>query len=144
MAMVDIGGPMMAIPDLAPMAPMPPIRIPDIPSAFMIWRNPTLGIESESLKPQLGEYFGVKEGVLVRSVAHDSAAEKAGFKAGDVIVKVEGEKVATPREVSSILQASRAKKTVAITVVRHQKEVVLNVNLEERSSWNPVDTRELL
>jgi len=144
LAMVDINEPMMAMPDLAPMPPLPVIRIPDIPSSFMIWRNPTLGIESESLKPQLGEYFGVKEGVLVRSVAHDSAAEKAGFKAGDVIVKVEGEKVTTPKEISSILQASRAKKTVAITVIRHQKEILLSVNLEERSSWNPLDTKELL
>jgi len=144
MALLDSEGPMMAVPDIAPMPPMPPIRIPDVPSAFMIWRSPTLGIESESLKPQLGEYFGVKEGVLVRSVAQDSVAEKAGFKAGDVIVKVDGEKVATPKEISSILQASRAKKTVAITVIRHQKEIVVSVNLEERSSWNPLDTRELL
>jgi serine protease Do len=123
---------------------MPGIRIPDIPRAFTTWRSPTLGIESESLNPQLAEYFGVKEGVLVRAVTHDSAAEKAGFKAGDVIVKVEGQTVTTPKEISSILQSSRSKKTMIITVVRRQKEVVLNVTLEERSSWNPLDDRELL
>ena len=38
--------------------------------------------------PQLAEFFGVKQGVLVRSVAEGSAAEKAGIKAGDVIVKI--------------------------------------------------------
>ena len=145
MALLDPDEPMMmAMPNLAAVPPMAPIRIPDIPSAFMIWRSPALGIESESLKPQLGEYFGVKEGVLVRSVAHDSIADKAGFKAGDVIVKVDGEKITTPKEISSILQSSRPKKTVTITVVRHQKELVLNVTLEVRSSWNPFDSRELL
>ena len=38
---------------------------------------------------QLAEFFGVKEGVLVRSVNKGSAAEKAGIKAGDVIIKVD-------------------------------------------------------
>ncbi|HXA04795.1 MAG TPA: PDZ domain-containing protein [Bryobacteraceae bacterium] len=140
----ETGEPLMAVPPLPPMPPMPGIRIPDIPRAFTTWRSPTLGIESESLNPQLAEYFGVKEGVLVRAVTHDSAAEKAGFKAGDVIVKVEGQTVTTPKEISSILQSSRSKKTMIITVVRRQKEVVLNVTLEERSSWNPLDERELL
>src|SRR5579872_5369908 len=88
--------PMPAIPPMPPVpmvGPVPPIRIPDIPRAFMTWRSPMLGIESESLNSQLAEYFGVKEGVLVRSVTRDSPAEKAGFKAGDVIVKINGEKV---------------------------------------------------
>jgi serine protease Do len=118
--------------------------IPDMPHAFTSWRSPALGIESESLNPQLAEYFGVKEGVLVRLVNHDSAAEKAGFKAGDIIVKVEGQKVTTPKEISAILHSSRSKKTVLITVLRRQKEVVLSVTLEERSSWNPLEDRELL
>jgi serine protease Do len=124
--------------------PVPAIRIPDIPKTFMTWRSPTLGVESESLNPQLAEFFGVKEGVLVRSVTHDSAAEKAGFKAGDVIIKVGSEKVTTPREISSILQSSRSKKTLPVTVMRHQKEVVLNVTLEESSYWQPFETHEML
>jgi len=137
------------IPKIAPMPPMPPIHmpdihIPDLPSTFMTWRSSTLGIESESLNSQLAQYFGVKEGVLVRSVVHDSSAEKAGFKAGDVIVKVDGHKVTTPREISSILQSSRAKKALPVTVVRHEKEVVLNVLLDENSRWPALETRELL
>jgi serine protease Do len=132
------------MPAMPPMQPLPGIRIPDIPRAFMTWRSPTLGIESESLNPQLAEFFGVKDGVLVRSVTKDSTAEKAGFKAGDVIVKVDGEKVASPREISSILQTSRSKKTLPVTVIRHQKEVVLNVLLDENSRWPALDTKELL
>jgi len=123
---------------------MPTIRIPDIPRALMSWRSPVLGIESESLNPQLAEFFGVKEGVLVRSVIANSTAEKAGFKAGDVIIKADGEKIATPREISGILQSARAKRTVPVTVVRHQKEIVLNLTLEENSRWPAVGTRELL
>ena len=134
----------MAMPPMPSVEPLPPMRMPDIPRAFMSWGSPVLGIESESLNPQLAEYFGVKEGILVRSVTHESSAEKAGFKAGDVIIKVNGEKVTTPREISSILQSSRAKKSLPVTVIRRQKEVVLNVALEESSSRQGLQMRELL
>ena len=53
-----------------------------------------LGVEAEPLNSQLAEYFGVKEGVLVRSVMKGTAAEKAGIKAGDVITRVGTQKVA--------------------------------------------------
>lgn len=132
------------LPPTPPMPPMPSIHIPDIPRSFMSWRSPLLGIESESLNPQLAEFFGVKEGVLVRSVNRDSSAEKAGFKAGDVIIKVDGERVTTPREISSILQSSRSKKILPVTVVRHQKEMILNVTLEENSRWPALEMREVL
>jgi serine protease Do len=136
--------PMPSMPAMPSMPSMPSIHIPDIPRSFMSWRSPLLGIESESLNPQLAEFFGVKEGVLVRSVNRDSSAEKAGFKAGDVIVKVDGEKVTTPREISSILQSSRSKRNLPVTIVRRQKEMVLNVALEENSQWLGLEMRELL
>ncbi len=119
-------------------------RMPDMPRTLMSWRSPVLGIESEALNPQLAEFFGVKEGVLVRLVNANSNAEKAGLKAGDVIIKVDGEKVVTPKEISSILQGARSKKSLPITVIRHQKEVVLNITLEENSGWAPMATRETL
>jgi S1-C subfamily serine protease len=65
-----------------------------------------------------------------------------------VIVKVDGEKVTTPKEISSILQSARAKKTLPVTVIRRQKEIVLNVTLEENSRWHSrwpaLEERELL
>jgi len=134
----------MSMPSMPEQA-MPAVPImPDMPRTLMSWRSPVLGIESEALNPQLAEFFGVKEGVLVRSVNANSVAEKAGFKAGDVIIKVDGEKVVSPKEIFSILQSSRAKKTLPITVIRHQKEAVLNITLEESSSWPALGTREML
>lgn len=134
----------MSPPPMPEIPTMPSIRMPDIPGPLFSWRSPMLGIESESLNPQLAEFFGVKEGVLVRMVVANSVAEKAGFKAGDVIIKVDGEKVNTSKEISGILQSARAKKNLPITVVRHQKEVILNVTLEENSSWPALETREML
>src|SRR5882724_6388569 len=54
---------------------MPEIRIPDIPRVVTSWQSRTLGVDSESLNSQLAEFFGVKEGVLVRSVIRGTAAE---------------------------------------------------------------------
>ena len=73
-------------------------RFPDMPQSRMTWRSAMLGIEAEALDGQLADFFGVKEGVLVRTVTSGSAADKAGIKAGDVIVRVDDAKVATPAD----------------------------------------------
>src|SRR4029077_10965829 len=73
---------------------IPDIHIPDIdiPSInmVMVTSSARSGLTVENITPQLGEFFGVKNGngVLVRAVDKGSRADKAGFHAGDVIVKV--------------------------------------------------------
>ena len=110
---------------------MPEIHFPDIPQMFTAWRSPMLGIEAESLGSQLAAYFGVKDGVLVRSVIKDSAAEKAGVKAGDVITKIDGISVTTPNEVSSAVRSASSNKTFSVELVREHKETTVSVNIEE-------------
>jgi serine protease Do len=114
---------------LPEMAPMPNIEIPRFQ---MLYQSPMLGIYGESMsqQEQLADFFGVKEGVLVKSVNKNSAAEKAGLKAGDVIVKVEETKVNSTGDITSALRAARAKKTVTVTVVRNKKEMPLTVTIE--------------
>ena len=116
-----------------PMPPMPPMPSIDMPHPVMTMRTPRIGLETESLSGQLADFFGVKEGVLVRSVDRDSPAEKAGLKAGDVILKVDGRSVSRPRDVSEELRSSWDKKTVPMVVVRNKKEMTLNLDLPERS-----------
>jgi serine protease Do len=94
--------------------------------------SPTIGIFGESLgqQEQLAEFFGVKDGVLVRSVTRNSAAEKAGLKAGDVIVKVDDTHVNSTSDISSALRSARTRKSVTLTVVRNKKEMPLTVTIE--------------
>lgn len=113
---------------------IPDIQIPDIPKAYMSWRSSLLGVEAESVDSQLAQYFGVKEGVLVRSVIKGSAAEKAGLKAGDVITRVDGTTVSNPREVSSAIRTARSRKTAMLTLMRDHKEMAISVPLEERET----------
>jgi serine protease Do len=109
--------------------PMPQIEIPRFQ---LTYQNPMLGIEGESLgsQEQLAEFFGVKEGVLVKVVRKNSAAEKAGIKAGDVIVKVDDSKVTSTTEITRALRGLQSKKTFTVMVVRNKKEMALTVTLE--------------
>jgi len=118
--------------------------MPDIPKAMMSWRNAVLGVEAESLgESQLASYFGVKEGVLVRSVMKGTAAEKAGIRAGDVLVKVDDTKVATPRDVTSAVRSAKtsAKKSFPVVVVREKRELSLSITVDEDRSERSVNPR---
>ena len=115
--------------------PVPPnqpfdLRFPDIPRTFLSWRSAALGVEAESLNGQLAQYFGVTEGVLVRNVLKGSAAEKAGIKAGDVIMRVGDSAVATPADISSRVRGLRGN-PVPIVVMRDRKEMTLSVTLDD-------------
>lgn len=119
-------------------APMPQIDVRammgslDSPRALMYWKSSALGVEAESLDNQLADFFGVKQGVLIRSVGKETPAEKAGIKAGDVIVKVEDTSVGSPREVTSAVRNARSSgKTVNLSLVRDKKEIAMKVTFEE-------------
>lgn len=135
MAMIE-GEPWFAVPmpPTAPMPAMPPMPpLPnlemDIPRVQTAVQNSSLGIMGEPLgdEQQFAEYFGVKDGVLVKAVDSNSPAEHAGIKAGDVIVKVGETRVGSLREFSAALRAVRAKGSYTLTVVRNKKEMPVTV-----------------
>ena len=121
-------------------------RFPDMPQSRMTWRSTMLGIDAEALDGQLAEYFGVKEGVLVRAVNKGSAADKAVIKAGDVIVRVDDAKVASPADISAHLRSLRGR-SVTVVVVRDRKEInvmLSAIHRPERSIgalWQPGPAR---
>jgi serine protease Do len=96
-----------------------------------------LGITVQSLSDQLGDYFGAKEGVLVTSVTADSAAAKAGLKAGDVITSVDGAAVASTSELSRRIQRLDDGDDFSLEIVRDKKTMTLKGKLEprERRRW---------
>lgn len=125
-----------------PMPPMPPMpNMPDMPNwSVLTGQAPRVGFEGETLTPQLADYFGVKEGVLVRTVQPGTPAAKAGLKAGDVVIKVGGTPVSSTREISGLVRAARG--SVTFTVMRNHKETTLNMELAEDRGPGP--QREVL
>ena len=86
------------MPTMPTMPVMPVMPEMDMPvSIVVVHSSARSGLMVENLTPQLGDFFGAKngQGVLVRSVEKGSGADKAGFRAGDVIVKINGEPSAT-------------------------------------------------
>ena len=112
-------------------------RMPEFPRALPGSRIGGLGIEGESVDSQLAQFFGVKEGVLVRSVRKASAAEKAGLKAGDVITKIDSTPVSSPREISAALRASGSKRPVSVTLTRERREMSIGVHIDDEKQLLP-------
>ncbi len=110
----------------------PDIDIPAI-NMVMVTSSARSGLMVENITPQLGEFFGVKNGngVLVRSVEKGSRAEKAGFRAGDVIVKVNDQPVNDTSDFTHAVK-SRSGGAVSVGVIRDKKEQNLNLTFPER------------
>jgi serine protease Do len=113
---------------------VPPINMPEIemPMVVVIHSPRSSGIMVENLTPQLGDFFGVKSGngVLVRSVEKGSRAEQAGFRAGDVIVKVNGSAVNDCSDFTRLLRDRKESKAL-VTVMRDHREQTLTLTMPE-------------
>jgi serine protease Do len=117
--------------EMPKMPPMPEIDIPSI--TVMTISSARSGLTVENITPQLGEFFGVRTGggVLVRSVDKGSRADKAGFRAGDVIVKINDQSV---HDTSDFTRAVRSRNgnSVNIGVIREKREQNLSLPLPDK------------
>jgi serine protease Do len=95
-------------------------------------RTPLLGISAEELTSQLGEYFGVPNGagILVRGVHRGTSADKAGVKAGDVIIAVGEKTVQSLKELREQLRPKTDGSPVGLRVLRKGKEINFEVRIE--------------
>ena len=128
------------IPAIPPMPEIPDMgnRL-DVPGGnIYVLRNTSaiLGVQTENLTSQLGDFFGVKngEGVLVRSVEKGSPAEKGGLKAGDVIVRIGDEKLSDRSDLARLMRKYRNGGKLSMGVVRDKHEQTLSVELPQRRS----------
>ena len=128
---------------------MPNMADFDVPlSVVMVHSSMRSGLMVENLTPQLGDFFGAKNGhgVLVRSVEKGSRAEKAGFRAGDVIVRVGKDPVRDSGDFSHALQANRSQGRVSVGVIRDKKEQNITLSLppkKESGDLFPEESFEL-
>jgi membrane-associated protease RseP (regulator of RpoE activity) len=124
---------------------IPPISIPQV-GPIVVYNSPIRsGLMIENLTPQLGLYFGVKDGngVLIRSVEKGSRAEQAGFRAGDVIVKVNGSAVNDCTDFTRVIRERKESKA-AVTIMRDRREQNLTLPLPEPKRIGKVQDCEML
>jgi len=115
---------------------------PPIPHRIMIFRGTgTQGLGLMELPPQLGKYFEAPDGkgVLVESVEEGSAAETAGFKAGDVIVKIGNAKVENLQDVREELSEFEEGEKVDVEILRKGSRMTLSLEIEESEGPSELD-----
>ncbi len=111
----------------------PFMRIPRVPGPLHMFSMTSefQGLQVEELTKQLAEYFEVpgNKGVLVTEVESGSTADKAGFKAGDVIVKAGGN---TVRRIDDLREefSDRSDSDVSVDVLRKGRTVQLKLKAE--------------
>ncbi|HEX8370162.1 MAG TPA: PDZ domain-containing protein [Pyrinomonadaceae bacterium] len=101
---------------------------------FFVFRGDgrQIGAGLMPLTKQLAEYFGINEGrgLLINEVRPDSPAAKAGLKAGDVIVEIEGKEV---KGMGDLMRGITEKKEgdVTLTIVRDRNRQTVRVTPEK-------------
>ena len=113
---------------LPPTSPTPPNFGDD---NVFIWRmdsNRQLGVSVTSLTKQLGDYFGISEGkgLLVNNVRENSPAAKAGIRAGDIIVEVEGKTVGNSADLVRTINEKK-EGAVNLTIIRDKARQTISV-----------------
>ncbi len=96
-----------------------------------------------TLNPDLGEYFGAKEGVLVVKAPADSALP---LRAGDVILKIGDRTPSSPSHAMKILRSYESGESVSIEIMRKQKRTSITWKVpepaERRMRWKRAPERE--
>ena len=127
----DMPAPAKPAPPAVPAPPKPP-AVPVFPDFdTFVWRSGNgLGITVGVLSDQLAQYFGTKDGVLVTSVADNSAAAKAGIKAGDVITSFNGTEVTSPPDLRRRIQGLHDGDDFTVGIVRDKKPTTVKGKAE--------------
>jgi serine protease Do len=94
------------------------------------------GLKLRTLEQQLGEYFQAPDGrgVLVVDVEEGSDAGKAGFQAGDVIVRAGKERVENVRDVRRAIRNAEKDATLAFAILRRGSNRELTLTITKHPS----------
>jgi serine protease Do len=133
-----------AMPAMPAMPATPFVPEMDMPvSIVVVHSSARSGLMVENLTPQLGDFFGAKngKGVLVRSVEKGSRAEQAGFRAGDVIVKVNGESISDSSDFTHAIHG-RKNNGVTVSIIREKKEQNLTLTVPDHNQSQLLDMNE--
>lgn len=89
-----------------------------------------LGIEYEEMSRQYSNMFNIPQGIYVKSVERNSAADKAGLKQGDIITKLDKETIATKEDLQKNIQYYAVGDSVVLTVMRPEDGEYVSIEIE--------------
>jgi len=95
-------------------------------------KRPYIGFSGIDLDEKTAKANNLVIGVYVKSIDDFSAAEKAGLKPGDVVIKINNTPITTMDELNNIKNQHEIGDEIVLTVVRNEKEREINVVLMEQ------------
>jgi serine protease Do len=109
---------------------------PNMPDVQVFVGNHIIGLQLLTPNEQLGEYFDApnNEGVLVEEVENKSTAEKAGFKAGDIIIRVGKRTVDAVEKIQKELRKHDEGDKIEFEIIRKGVKKTLTIEMEEGQS----------
>ena len=93
-----------------------------------------LGVSMQDMTQELAESFGLEEpsGALIASVLKDGPADKAGIRAGDILVAIAGKALKNSSEMLNVVAALAPGETVTVTVIRNKQEKSIPIKVGVR------------
>jgi len=90
-----------------------------------------LGVRIQEVTKEIAEVEKLKKpiGALVASVGQNSPADKAGIKAGDIIIEFDGKKIDTMRTLPKVVANTKVGKSVELKVWRNKKSITKKLTL---------------
>ena len=90
-----------------------------------------LGVRIQDVTKEIAEIEKLDEprGAMVASVAQNSPSDKAGVKAGDIILEFNGEKIGEMKELPIIVARTEVGKKVKVKIWRNKKEIIKSITL---------------
>lgn len=95
-------------------------------------KRPYIGIGGIDVTEELAKEYNLTVGVYVKELQNFCAAEKAGVKVGDVIIKADGQKITNMNELNEIKNKKKIGDKITLTVWRDGKTQDIDVTLQEQ------------
>ena len=95
-------------------------------------KRPYIGITGMDLDEETANTYHLVQGIYVKAIEDFSAAEKAGFKIGDVIIEADGKKITTMDELNEIKNSHKIGDEMKAKVNREGQEKELTITLGEQ------------
>lgn len=109
------------------------------PFPFLEREGNYIGVYLEEINQELSKYFGVAKGtgLLVTKLVKQGPAERAGLKVGDVIIKADGKRIQTLREIEEIIKSKKENENIKLEIIRDKKSKLIEVTVEKEEKEFP-------
>ncbi len=109
--------------------------VAELKKSGKIERQYWTGLEIQTVDKRVARYFGLEkvEGVIISDIKKGSPADRSGFKVGDIIVEVNGEKITDDSSMIAIVDDAKVGDVLNLKVIRDKKPLNLKLKLEKRT-----------